>query len=93
MKHKTFSTSFVITVFNLLIIVNIFHRTLDRESDVKISLKKVISDVNEICRNVLDKMSVHLVCCFEIIVLIYSEQLRENPQSNKGEELKLCSNK
>jgi hypothetical protein len=76
MKHKMFSASFDIIVFNLLIIVNIFHRILGRESDVKMSLKKVITDVTEICRNILDKMSVHLVCCFVIIVLIYSEQLR-----------------
>jgi hypothetical protein len=46
MKHNKFSTNFDI----ILIIFNIFHRILDRESDSKISINQVVTDGTVICR-------------------------------------------
>jgi hypothetical protein len=42
---------------------------LDRESDSKISLKKVVRDCSVICRKVLNKMYVNLVYYSVILVL------------------------
>jgi len=51
MKHNKFSTIYDIIVMNFVLIFNIFHWILDRESDSKISLKKVVTDGTVICRS------------------------------------------
>jgi hypothetical protein len=61
-ETKKFSANFDVILLNFLILLNIFHRILDRESDGKLSLNKVITDIAEICRKILDKMSVQLDC-------------------------------